>query len=68
MVASWNDGHGWPEANSATHPVFRNATDFVISTRRCSTCARSGIPRAFSTPLRPPAPEDGEEIEYNTRV
>ncbi|KAJ0160539.1 putative FAD-linked oxidoreductase [Colletotrichum tanaceti] len=27
----WNAGHGWPESNSATHPVFRNATDFVIS-------------------------------------
>ncbi|KAJ5014704.1 FAD-linked oxidoreductase ZEB1 [Colletotrichum sp. SAR 10_99] len=24
-------GHSWPEANSATHPVWRNGTDFVIS-------------------------------------
>ncbi|KXH31307.1 isoamyl alcohol oxidase [Colletotrichum salicis] len=27
----WNAGHGWPVANSATHPAFRNATDFIIS-------------------------------------
>ncbi|GJC81678.1 FAD-linked oxidoreductase ZEB1 [Colletotrichum liriopes] len=27
----WNAGYGWPEANSATHPAFRNATDFIIT-------------------------------------
>ncbi|KXH49751.1 isoamyl alcohol oxidase [Colletotrichum simmondsii] len=27
----WNAGHAWPVANSATHPAFRNATNFIIS-------------------------------------
>jgi hypothetical protein len=27
----WNPGYGMPVSNSATHPTFRNATDFIIS-------------------------------------
>jgi hypothetical protein len=27
----FNPGHGMPQSNSATHPAWRNATDFVIS-------------------------------------
>ena len=27
----WNAGYGRPESNSATHPVFREATDFIIT-------------------------------------
>lgn len=30
-LGSWNAGHAWPVANSATHPAFRNATNFIIS-------------------------------------
>lgn len=28
----WDAGYGRPESNSATHPLFRKASDFVIST------------------------------------